>query len=949
VFALGRLPEGGCILADEVGLGKTIEAGLVIAQRLSEGARRILLLTPKPLLGQWRQELYDLFGIESVEAWPVPGGFDGEGVLLAGREAATGDAGLAALVAAAPVDLVVVDEAHEVFGGLYKRFDRDGFYKEDSKAARRAGSFRRYVQTTDAPVMLLTATPIQNTLTELWSLVQYVDRHGVLLGGLSTFRELFCAGSDRLLIAGQEDELQDRLNTVVQRTLRRQAQEFLSRPFVERQARTFEYAMTTAERALYDEVTDYLLRPGIAAFRGNQRRLLLLGFHRRMASSTRALAASLDKVAARLGRLLATDDAGAHPGPSMGLDADTASFLDDLEEDPEDAQGELGQDDDSASDPEQVRAELTLVESFATRARALPSDAKLGALLQAVRLVLERGRTGEGSGKVVVFTESLVTQDYLAEKLVENGLVGPDDITVFRGQNEGPRAHAALERWRSDPEQRAKNATAPARDIAVRLALVHEFRTRTRVLLSTEAGAKGLNLQFCETIVNYDLPWNPQRIEQRIGRCHRYGQTRAVTVVNFLSKDNEAERLTYDILSQKLDLFGRVLDASDQVLHEPGKDPSEALVGAMGPELEGELRRIHERARSQDEIVSEIRALRDRIDARRETFEETHRRTAGLIESRFDDEVRRVFRHRRDEVDVELGAFDRDLARVVLAYLDARGLRYEQRDEGASRILDVRADARLPEALRAGATVAIGPAETVQSLHLGHPLVQAAAADARTSTADTRTVEVDLGDAPPAVLEPYRGSRGRFTLVLARHDGFEVVDSLLPVVLLEGQPDALPDEAVHALLDAPMRDGQGSEGPRAVDDVTLDDAVEAALYRDRRAVDEAESPRYARQLSQIERHVEDRVLVLERRRRALDERLERQMQRRDAVLGAEARAEIETLLRKAQVELDGVESRLAKLELRDDEDYVAFKRRSQTRRYVPPTPTRLFDVDLVIR
>ena len=84
--------------------------------------------------------------------------------------------------------------------------------------------------------------------------------------------------------------------------------------------------------------------------------------------------------------------------------------------------------------------------------------------------------------------------------------------------------------------------------------------------------AKGLNLQFCETVINYNLPWNPQPIEQRIGRCHRYSQQRDVTVVNFIARDNEAHRLTSKPSSQKLDLFGKVLDASDMVLHEPGTD-----------------------------------------------------------------------------------------------------------------------------------------------------------------------------------------------------------------------------------------------------------------------------------------------------------------------------------------------------------------------------------------
>src|SRR5262249_38748569 len=156
----------------------------------------------------------------------------------------------------------------------------------------------------------------------------------------------------------------------------------------------------------------------------------------------------------------------------------------------------------------------------------------------------------------------------------------------------------------------------PSRDVAVRLALVHEFATRSRVFISTEAGAKGLNLQFCSTLINYDLPWNPQRIEQRIGRCHRYGQTHDVTVINFLATDNEAQRLTFEILSQKLELFGTVLGASDEVLHRPQADTPETLVGALGADFETRLRRIYERARTLEEIESELRELRDALDSR---------------------------------------------------------------------------------------------------------------------------------------------------------------------------------------------------------------------------------------------------------------------------------------------------------------------------------------------
>src|SRR5713226_6133559 len=145
VFALRRIPEGGCILADEVGLGKTIEAGLVIAQLLAEGKHRILLIVPKSLLGQWQTELYSLFGIEAREGRADPEAFAGKGVFLVHREFAGGLRGTPLLSSADPFDLVVIDEAHEVFSGIYKRYDKQGHYNSDSSEAQIADRVRSFL------------------------------------------------------------------------------------------------------------------------------------------------------------------------------------------------------------------------------------------------------------------------------------------------------------------------------------------------------------------------------------------------------------------------------------------------------------------------------------------------------------------------------------------------------------------------------------------------------------------------------------------------------------------------------------------------------------------------------------------------------------------------------------------------------------------------------------
>ena len=584
MFALRRIPEGGCILADEVGLGKTIEAGLVIAQLLAEGASRILLIVPRPLMGQWQDELYTLFGIVAHEAADPEFDVSGSGVFLVGREYAGSFKGSERLQASPPFDLCLIDEAHETFAGIYKRFDSHGIYDEGSGDAQTAHRVRKLIGPT--PVLLLTATPLQNSLAELWGLLHYIEPTGTLLGSFPTFKTLFCEKKDgRRLVPEQGAELKRRLGAVVQRTLRRQAQEFLDKPFVGRQAELYKYSMSPEEKKLYDDVTTYLLTPSLCAFQGRSRQLLLLQFHRLMASSIAALAKSLERVATRLREM--------RPGVA-GREATEAAtaLLGDLEDDELDA---VIEEDEANAKPEAVTAELVQVAEFVRRAHDLPHDSKAQSLIKAVQT--KRDRRGVNT-KLVVFTESLTTQEYLRLLLVERAGLDDQEITLFRGTNDSPRAQEALHRWREDVGKKLPPTSKPSPGVAVRLALVHEFKTRSRVFIATEAGAKGLNLQFCDTVINYDLPWNPQRIEQRIGRCHRYGQERDVTVINFLAEDNEAQRLTLEILTQKLDLFGNVLDMSDDVLHAARSDRSEELTTALGPDFEKQLHRIWDRARS---------------------------------------------------------------------------------------------------------------------------------------------------------------------------------------------------------------------------------------------------------------------------------------------------------------------------------------------------------------
>jgi adenine-specific DNA-methyltransferase len=922
IFALRRIREGGCILADEVGLGKTIEAGLVVAQSRAEGAQRVLLIVPKSLIGQWQSELLNLFGIEAREN---EASFFAPGVYLVGREFAGSERGAVPLGASPPFDLAVIDEAHEIFAGLHKRYGRDGVYDETSDEALMAHRVRGFLRST--PVLLLTATPMQNSLAELWGLVQYVEPTGTLLGDIATFRKVFCAEDDRTLVPGQEHELKRRLAMVQRRTLRRQAQEFLDRPFTQRHCRLYEYAMSDAERSLYDDVTEYLLEPSLYAFAGRQRRLLLIGFHRRMASSLSALAASLENVASRLRRLQG----------EVGSNDTAINVFRDLEE-----EHEIEESSEEPSPPinrAALAAELARVEDFIARARSLPLDAKARSFQDAIKVILDLGRDGRGSGKAVVFTESITTQEYLRQLLLAIGLE-EDEITLFRGVNDSERAQQAYARWQQEEGARLPSGTRPSREVGVRLALVHEFRTRSKVLICTEAGAKGLNLQFCETVINYDLPWNPQRIEQRIGRCHRYSQERDVTVVNFIATDNEAHRLTFEILSQKLDLFGLVLDASDHVLHEPRTDAPELMVSALSVEFESDLRSIYSRSRTIDEVTREIAALRDKISERREAFEREYERTSQIIESRFDESVRKVFKRLRQDLSDSLADFDRDLADLVDGYLKARGIAFRRSDEAGRVVFDIAHGAALPVEVGDGGRFATGDGRGLthaESLNLLHPLVQAAVAAARTWSGGGQLTLQLLPGSPPE-LAALGGKAGVMRVVLVDYIGLEPVQRLVAGAVVGGTP--IDPSLAAQLLCLRATDRQAFEVP--VEAQWLDDAVDEAVFVDQRQVEEGEQTHFEQAIGQLERFVEDKILVCRRERASIAEKLRAARSRRDEIVGSSVRERVEAeILRLATID-ESLERHIGALESREDEVYRKWRDKYHQLRYRAPKVTPLF-------
>ena len=236
--------------------------------------------------------------------------------------------------------------------------------------------------------------------------------------------------------------------------------------------------------------------------------------------------------------------------------------------------------------------------------------------------------------KAIIFTESRRTQNYLLRLLADSPFA--EGIVLFNGTNTDERSKAIYQAWLK--RHAGTDRVTGSRTADMRSALVDYFREEGRIMIATEAGAEGINLQFCSLVVNYDLPWNPQRIEQRIGRCHRYGQKHDVVVVNFLNRKNEADKRVFELLSEKFQLFEGVFGASDEVL------------GAIesGVDFEKRIADIYQRCRQTEEIRAAFDQLQLELSLEiNEAMTHTRRK---LLEN-FDDEVREKLRVRDEDVE----------------------------------------------------------------------------------------------------------------------------------------------------------------------------------------------------------------------------------------------------------------------------------------------------------
>lgn len=576
LFALKSPLSNGALLADEVGLGKTVEAGLVLAQYWSERKRHILLIVPASLRMQWRSELSEKFFIDSIimeaasfnksrkEGKANPFDITDKVIICSYNFASRKSVELHSV----NWDLVIMDEAHKL-RNVYKSSNITG----NKLKMALIGARKK---------LLLTATPLQNNLMELYGLTSLIDDH--VFGDEKTFREMYVAVTNPVV---RNRSLRGRLQNFCKRTLRSQVTEYVR--YTNRIAILQEYAPTKDEETLYNDISTYLQTEKLYALPEGQRNLITMVLRKLLASSSFAISGTLDSLINRLEGLLA--------GVEQEIDLDDFDTFSEYDEEEELADDILKE--ELKRDRDGIKDELELLRGFAALAKSITSNSKGDNLLLALQQGFDKTAELGGQKKAVIFTESKRTQNYLFNLLSNTGYKGK--IVFLNGVNNDEVSKEIYAKWKERHKNDGKISGSRSADI--KAAIVEAFRDEASILIGTEAASEGINLQFCSIIVNYDLPWNPQRIEQRIGRCHRYGQKNDVIVINFLNNRNAADRRVYELLDQKFTLFSGVFGSSDEVL---GSVES-------GVDFEKRIAAIYQRCKTQEDIQREFDELQEEL------------------------------------------------------------------------------------------------------------------------------------------------------------------------------------------------------------------------------------------------------------------------------------------------------------------------------------------------
>jgi superfamily II DNA or RNA helicase/uncharacterized protein (UPF0335 family) len=636
------------LIADEVGLGKTIEAGLVIKELVyRHDYRRILIVCPASLLLQWQNEMRSKFN----EDFAI---MDRKGLSLASHGGGNPWKGAEKIICSLDFiknrafaddlknvrwDAVIFDEAHRL--------------RRDSKHATQAYVAGEMISRRTRSLLLLSATPFRGNLEELYYLVSLVDRN--LLGPFNSFYLNYCHDGSDL------SSLRRRISDVVIRRTKKEVGGFTLR-----HARTVRFDLYPDERLLYDETTAYVAEEFNRAMQSENRAVgfVMTVFQKLLDSSSHALCVALMN---RRERLMSIAEKAES---ALGVAAEFDAAYPDAAED-DDLRGVIGE--TTRKTLGEIREEIKTLERLIALAGSIEKNKKAEKLAGLVRDLKKKGH-----GKFLIFTQFRTTQDYLSRVL------SSFSVEVFHGSMDRMEKENALER----------------------------FRDRSDILIATEAGGEGRNIQFCNILINYDLPWSPLKIEQRIGRVHRFGQKHDVYIFNFSTRDTVAERVL-EVLSRKLKLFEESIGTPD------------VLLGEMEDELK--LSKLFMEMASGSKSTESIGAEIDqRLETARKSFEKLSDLTvASQMDFNYDEYYRitlkeRQFSNRRIEQFVNL------LQKTEPDCLASIGRR-----DGESGLYPVccgdRGDGCSEGAVRQGTFDSIHALENekVEFLAFGHPVVDA--------------------------------------------------------------------------------------------------------------------------------------------------------------------------------------------------------------------------------
>jgi len=523
------------VLADDPGSGKTIMAGIYIRELLMRAdARRILIVAPGSLVEQWRDELFEKFGLEfrifsrELEAIsPTGNPFEDHDQLIVRLDQMARNEEFQDKLCLAAWDLVVFDEAHKLSAHFYgSKVEKTGRFQ----FAERLGAHTRHL-------LLMTATPHNGKQEDFQLFLSLLD-------------------SDRFYGKFRDGVHQVDCSDLMRRMVKEEMVKFDGRPlFPERRAYTVNYTLSDLEAALYESVTHYVqTEMGKADELEGKRRgsvgFALTALQRRLASSPEAIFQSLKRRKERLERRLREENVGNRGQQIL------AETLVDIPEDDDDLNAEeqenleetLVDQATAARTIAELEQEILILEGLEHQAKdvvASGQDRKWEELSRILQNDPAMRDAGDHLRKIIIFSEHRDTLNYLLQKI--SGVLGNADaiVTIHGGIHRDERRRVqAL--FRSDPD--------------------------VRILIATDAAGEGVNLQNANLMVNYDLPWNPNRLEQRFGRIHRIGQQEVCHLWNLVAKETR-EGDVYHRLLQKLEietkaLNGRVFDILGKVFEE---------------------------------------------------------------------------------------------------------------------------------------------------------------------------------------------------------------------------------------------------------------------------------------------------------------------------------------------------------------------------------------------